>query len=641
MSGIVGIYRRDGAPADRGLIEALTRFLSYVGPDARNSWINGGVALGHSLLITTRDAERESQPLSLGKLTLVADARIDARAELAQKLADAGHPLQPNASDAEYILHAHAAWGRDCVRHLQGDFAFAVWDAERKTLFCGRDHFGVKPFYYSEIGPQVVFSNVLDCLRLHPDVSSDLNDAALADFLLFGLNCDVRATSFRKISRLPPAHTLTVSPAGVAVERYWSAPTNGHIRYKDPREYAHHFQEVFHPAVADRMRSDRVGLLMSGGLDSATVAATACNISHAAAPGAGSDLHAFTMVYESLFADDEGRYARELAQFLKLPIECVPLDSLKPFEGWAGAPAKASNDREGSEALLRWPEPVDDPFMAGLFVQFNAIANTCRVALTGDGGDNLMHFEMWPYAKSMMRSNQWTTLARQMPSYLRRRNSPIPGAVRRVRKVLGAQNPATQFPKWISAALVEKLKLKQRATEWQDLTPNRPHPVLPRGHASLSLPQWPNLFEMQNAGVTKSPVELRHPFLDLRVVNFLLSLPSFPLYMEKKLLRDVLVARVPESVRTRKKTPLAGDDLQQHLRQPDMASLNNVAWVNEIDAYVDTAEVERVILQETKIYNSEPKFSRINAGVRPICLNFWLQSMRIVRYNLHAEARNG
>jgi asparagine synthase (glutamine-hydrolysing) len=641
MSGIVGIYRRDGVPADRGLIEALTRFLSYVGPDARNSWNNGGLALGHSLLVTTRDSERESQPLSLGNLTLVADARIDARTELAQELTNAGHPVVKDDTDADYILHAYAAWGRDCVQHLHGDFAFAIWDAARKTLFCARDHFGVKPFYYSEIGPQVVFSNVLDCLRLHPDVLPDLNDAALADFLLFGLNCDVHATSFRKISRLPPAHTLTVYPAGVSVERYWSAPTDGRIRYKDPREYAQHFQEVFRPAIADRMRSDRVGLLMSGGLDSATVAATACDIAHAAAPGAGSDIHAFTMVYESLFADDEGSYARELAQFLKLPIECVPLDSLQPFQGWPGAPARASNAREASDTPLRWPEPVDDPFMAGLFVQFDAIASTCRVALTGDGGDNLMHFEMWPYTKSMMRSNQWLTLARQMPSYLRRRKSPIPGALRRVRKALGAQNPATQFPKWISPTLVEKLKLKQRAAEWQDLTSNRPHPMLPRGHASLSLPQWPNLFEMQNAGVTKSPVELRHPFLDLRVVNFLLSLPPFPLYMEKKLLRDVLVARVPESVRTRKKTPLAGDALQLHLRQPDTAWLNNVAWVSEIDSYVDTAELERVIHKETKIYNSEPKFSRINAAVRPICLNFWLQSMRRVRYNLHAEARNG
>ena len=641
MSGIVGIYRRDGVPADRGLIEALTRFLTFVGPDARSTWTDRGVALGHSLLVATRESTKESQPLSLGKLTLVADARIDARPELAQKLAAAGHPLPPEPTDADYIIRAYAAWGRDCVNHLQGDFAFAVWDQMRKILFCARDHFGVKPFYYSEIGPQFVFSNVLDCLRLHPDVSPDLNDAAIADFLLFGLNCDVASTAFLKISRLPPAHTLTVYPAGVREERFWSAPTDGHIRYKDSREYAHHFNDVFRPAVADRMRSDRVGLLMSGGLDSATVAATACDVSHSAASGSGSDLHAFTMVYESLFADDEGRYARELAQHLKIPIQCIPLDALQPFEGWPAGTADASNSGDVPAASLRWPEPVDDPFMAGLFVQFGAIAGACRVALTGDGGDNLMHFEMWPHTKSLIRTNQWGTLARQVPAYLRRRKLPISGAARRVRKAFGVQDPATQFPKWVSPALVEQLKLKERAAEWRDLTPNRPHPVLPRGHASLSLPQWPNLFEMQSAGVTKLPVELRHPFLDLRVVNFLLALPPFPLYMEKKLLRDVVAARVPDSIRTRKKTPLAGDALQQHLRQPDTAWLNHVAWVNEIDAYVDTSELERVLRLEAKIYNSESKSSRINAAVRPICLNFWLQSMRRVRYNLHAEVRNG
>ena len=92
------------------------------------------------------------------------------------------------APDSELILHAYAAWGEACVQHLRGDFAFAIWDARRKVLFCARDHFGVKPFYYAELDGVFIFSNTLDCVRLHPDVSGELNESAVADFLLFGLH---------------------------------------------------------------------------------------------------------------------------------------------------------------------------------------------------------------------------------------------------------------------------------------------------------------------------------------------------------------------------------------------------------------------------------------------------------------------
>jgi asparagine synthase (glutamine-hydrolysing) len=640
MSGIAGIYHRDGAPADRGLVNALTRFLAYVGPDTQNIHVKGPIALGHALLATTNESKNEIQPASLdGKFWIVADARIDARDELLNALTSAGHPAGPDTTDAALILQAYRAWGRDCVHRLLGDFAFAIWDADARTLFCARDRFGIKPFYYAEAGAQFIFSNVLDCIRLHPDVSAELNEAAVADFLLFGLNCDVNATTFREIQRLPPAHTLSISPESIHIERYWSAPIDGRVRYKDTRAYVEHFKELFRLAVSDRMRAGRVGLLMSGGLDSATVAATARDLS----VQTGAALHAFTVVYESLFADDEGGYARQLAEALTIPIECIAADSLLPFGGWPqeGEPASNLRNKEVDGHAMAWPEPVDDPFIAGLFVQFRSIAKCCRVALSGDGSDNLMHFEMWPYAKSLVRESDWGTLARQMPPYLRKRRSPLPGAFRRVKRAFGKDDVTPEFPKWLSPEFVERLGLKTRAAQWRELPKNRPHPLLPRGHASLALPQWSNLFEMQSPGVTHCPVEMRHPFLDLRVVNFLLSLPPFPLYMEKKMLREVLIGRVPESVRLRKKTPLSGNPLQQHIRREEATWMSNVKWTKEMESYVDTSKLERILRTESKSSDLKPKLNRIESAVRPICLNFWLQSMRRVRYNLHAEVRNG
>ncbi len=122
--------------------------------------------------------------------------------------------------------------------------------------------------------------------------------------------------------------------------------------------------------MSDRTRVDRAGILLSGGLDSATIATTARELSGSA--GGTLDLRAYTVVYESLIPDQDGRYAREVAEFLKIPLQCIPMDELQPFERW--------EDPEMSS-----PEPVDDPFFAGLFDQFRTIAADCRVVLSGEG----------------------------------------------------------------------------------------------------------------------------------------------------------------------------------------------------------------------------------------------------------------
>jgi asparagine synthase (glutamine-hydrolysing) len=636
MSGIVGIFERTGKPADRGLVEALTRFLAFRGPDARDSWTDGPIGLGHTMLRTTRESLNEKQPASLdGTVWIAADARIDCRSQLIEKMRQAGRAASAADNDSELILKAYSLWQSACVLHLCGDFAFAIWDASRKSLFCARDYFGVKPFYYAHHDGLFIFSNTLDCVRLHPDVSEDLNEAAVADFLLFGLNYDVHTTTFRDVQRLPAAHTLTVTSGALRIERYWSPPTSGRVRYKDPRHYAEHLNVLLQQAVADRLRTDNVGILMSGGIDSAAVAAHARDLSRHVETSCS--LSAYTMVYESLFADQEGTYAKDLARFLQIPIQCIPLDELRPFEHW---PRDEENSGRANQELS-WPEPVDDTFFAGLFTQFRAISANCRVALTGDGSDNLMHFEMGPHARDLARSGNWFDFAVQVSRYLQLRGSIVPGIRRRVERFFGNDPVAAIFPNWLAPELVARLHLTERLKDQCAISTGAGHPILPKAHASLSLPQWSSLFELQDPGVTKCLVEMRHPFLDPRVVNFLLALPPFPLFLEKKLLRDALAGRVPESVRTRKKIPLAGDPLQQYLRRPDTNWISGVKWVKEMRQYVDTSRLEPLIAAETGKIASLNDLSRTNSTIRPICFNFWLQSMRRVRYNLHAEARNG
>jgi asparagine synthase (glutamine-hydrolysing) len=621
VSGIVGMYERSGAPVDLALLQALAHFLSYCGPDARETWSHGSVGLGHTMLRTTRASQTERQPATLdGRLWITADARIDCRDELIGKLIEreGGKLCGPIATDSDLILRSYAVWGADCVQHLRGDFAFAVWDAQRKLLFCARDHFGIKPFYYSELGELFLFSNTLNCLRQHPEVSSELNDVAIGDFLLFGLNCDVATTTFRDIRRLPPAHCMTVSSEGLRIQRYWSAPTDGRVRYQRAEDYVEHFQILLQAAVSDRMAPDRTGILLSGGLDSGTVAATARELS--ACPDRTHDLCAYTVVYDSLFYDEEGTYAQQTADFLKIPIRFIPMDHVQPFERW-------------DDPCLSIPEPVDDPCFAGLFDQFQAIAADCRVVLSGEGNDSLMHFQMWPYLKDLVRNREWQTLLADTPRYAALRQASLPGVWRKVKQLFRNDGANPKCPPWLAPDFARRSGLQERVKEWNQLAPGAPsHPVLPEAYASLSPSYWCHLFELENPGVTHCPVEVRHPFFDLRIVNYLLALPPFPLFFDKKLVREAVVGRLPEQIRTRRKSPLAGDPVVAHFGQRHTAWIDQFAWTGEIDPYVDKSALP--------LFGNEKVSAKAGTDVRPLCLNFWLQSARRVRYNLRAEVRN-
>jgi asparagine synthase (glutamine-hydrolysing) len=634
VSGIAGIFERDGAAADRDTVCRMVRFLSFRGPDASAVHAQGAAALGNALLRTTREALDERQPMTLeGRYWLTADARLDARVELQAKLELEGRKVERQAPDSWLILQAYAAWGGACVRHLRGDFAFAVWDAREQRMFCARDRFGVRPFYYTESGTRFLFSNTLDCLRAVAGVSAALNEAAIGDFLLFGQNCDATTTAFRDVRRIPPAHTLTVSREALRLERYWTPPVDGRVRYANPHDYVEHFQLLLQAAVADRLRTERAGILLSGGLDSGAIASTARDLSGTSV-GAGN-LRAFTVIYHSLIPDRDGSLAQRTAAHLGIPWEGLAADGIEIFDRW-GSPG------------VRWPEPVDDPFLAGLFDQFGMIAADSRVALDGEGSDNLMHFQMRPYASDLLRRGELRRLLAEGGSYMRRRRSFWPGIRRRAMTLFRRDSQAAEFPKWIAPAFSKRLNLEERwrtvalgegplvvnaASDSRDSPAAATHPLLPEAHASLMLPQWTQLFELANAGVTRQTVEVRYPFLDLRIVNFLLAVPPFPWLFQKDLLRQAMAGRLPEDVRTRPKTPMSADPLVAHLARKPAKALETMEWSEQLSEFVNRAALPKLA--------GEKSGAKAAANIRPACLNFWLQSSQRIGYNTKAEAQDG
>ncbi|HKV48666.1 MAG TPA: asparagine synthase-related protein, partial [Candidatus Acidoferrales bacterium] len=446
MSGFVALFQRNGAPIDRGLLNALTSFLSFRGPDALEIWSSGPIGLGHTLLRTSRSNAKERQPTTFdGHCWIVADARLDRRTELRDQLKSMGEAVCSSASDAELILHSYLAWSDDCMKHLFGDFSFAIWDNREQRVFCARDHFGIKPFYYAETRDFFVCSNTLDCIRQHPSVSDDLNDQAVADFLLFGLNCDKATTTFQNIQRLPPAHFLSVRPDQLRIKRYWSPPVDGWIRYRREEEYAEHFLENLRLAVADRMDVDRAGILLSGGMDSGAMAAIAKEIS----PASSTGLKAYTITYEKLLGDREGYFAQQTADFLNIPLEMIPMDDLARFS------PRTSED-------FAFPEPIDDPFALAIHEQFRFIANHSRVVFYGEGVDNLMYFQLAPYLKILANRGEWLALAAAFSGFCWRQRSRWHRFWHRALRRFRRKKSERAVPRWISPDLARRVNLQER-----------------------------------------------------------------------------------------------------------------------------------------------------------------------------------
>ncbi len=570
MSGFVGVFSLDGAPADSGWLSSATAYMAFRGPDRQGVWKDGAVGLGHTLLRTTFESTGERQPLSLdGGVWLAADARIDGRGELIGKLRAGGREPARGVPDAELILHAYHLWGPACVDHLIGDFAFALWDGARRQLFCARDQFGAVPFYWTRVGGETLLvGNTLNTLRLHPGVPATLDEGRIGDLLLFGLLPASDSTIFAAIRRLRPAHTLTATSGRVDVRRYWSPPEDVEpIRCRRPEEYVERFRSLFDLAVGDRLRSDAVATHLSGGMDSASISATANRISNGS--GRVIDLRGYTIVFERLMPDDEGEFARQVAEHCGFPTELLPADDLVLHE----PPA--------SPAWMP-PEPWGLP---GQIAEQEILRRTSRfgrVVLAGLGGDPLLS------ARRQSLRELWrdghTVLA------LRRLAGP---SYRAVRGIFSARDPGTrlEMPGWLDPAFARRAQVAERWHEWM-------YPIAgadqQRGMADA--PLWETVFAGNDPEFSGTPVKTRWPFFDLRLLDFMLAVPPHPWCRAKLILREAMKGRLPESVRLRRKTPLRAFPLAAAVQSDGIpAWMRELLSSREVAPYVDPARVAHLL----------------------------------------------
>lgn len=518
MSGIAGVVRLDGRAVAPETIEALHAAIAHRGGDDRGQYVGGSVAFVHAMLHATQESLRETQPLVDQEPALVftGDLRIDNREELLRQLPAADDQL----SDAELALAAYRQWGDSCVKRLEGDFAFAIWNERTRTLFCARDPFGVKALVYCHLpGKLFAFGSEVMALLAIDDVPREVDDKRIVDFLNVHFD-DTERTFHRAIRRLPGGTTLTLRDGGVTMRRYWSPRDAGRLRLSSDAEYADAFREQLTRAVRVRMRvpdQSQVGSMLSGGLDSSFISAIARN--ELAAAGKGP-LPTFSWIFSDSMAADE----REFQQVMLDTGGFAPtiIDSATAgFSPWSDL-----------DRLLRSGPPYAPNHYMNTGAAKLARQEGVRVLLDGLGGDSTISRGGARLIELLWRG-KLSTLWRELQQLSLRR-----GADESRTRLFVTDVIAPLTPSWLFAL---SWRLRGRHSEdpgqallnprMRQLAGARPYrPVWSARQEHIRhLGESPLLaegLELYDRLMSLNGVEGRYPFFDRRLAEFCISLPA-------------------------------------------------------------------------------------------------------------------
>lgn len=617
--------------------------LAHRGPDRQESWADGSLFLGHAALQVSPESAREEQPYRSPRsgVVLTADVRLDDRDVLTRRL---GLRLLAEASPSDDVLIARAyeRWGRRCVEYLDGAFAFALWDPAERLLFCARDHFGIKPLrYHYAPGRLFACASEIKPLLLHPGVPRRLHEMRLGDHLA-SLD-DGTSTAFERIYRLPPAHTLTVTPDRLRLDRYWQLePAPAPARSDAATVEA--FRDHLFAAVRRRTRtSTRVAAQLSGGLDSSAVT----GVAHALhARGEAPPVEAVSVTTDDVPESDERRYIDAVVRDLSLRAHTLRGDRMGPLSDL--------------DAVYDY---VDDEPVSG---NHHFIWHLCRTAgeqgarvmLDGFDGDTTVSHGL-PYFTELAYAGRWETFAEEADAARRnhtgaahrqatqsvlasgnglfklyglpvlrqhaRHGRPITYAAAawrawrshevsrrlllriprteaagRLRTLRGAGAPTTAppLPTFVDPSFAARTHLAERARELR-VTLGTCSSVYGLQWATLTQNHLGRLLELYDAYAAAHQIELRHPFLDKQLVEFCLSMPSRLSFKDgwtRWILRRSLDGLVPDAVRWRSGKANYTPNFAHGLFTLDADALARYTRdLGPIAPYVDTSRVRKMI----------------------------------------------
>lgn len=372
MCGICGLIQPNAQP-DGTLVRRMTDTLRHRGPDGEGYLFDGPVGFGMRRLavidLYTGDQPIFSEDHSVG---VVFNGEIFNYRSLREELEEYGHQFSTR-SDTECIVHAYEQWGIACPTHLNGQFAFALWDRRQRCALLARDHLGIKPLYYAQVGNQLVFGSEMKALRIHPDCPHEIDPVALDQYLALRYIPAPR-TIFRGVSKLPAAHTLLWTDGRITLQRYWDvtfAPQPG----LQTQELADELRALLNQAVEQQMVADvPLGVFLSGGIDSSILVALMAQ--HSSAP-----VRTFSVIFPTWPGFDESTYAQLVAQrYATAHTEVTVADDVASTL---------------PHLVSAFDEPFADPAALPTLLMAQATRRHVTVVLTGEGADELFAGYGW------------------------------------------------------------------------------------------------------------------------------------------------------------------------------------------------------------------------------------------------------
>ena len=555
MCGIVGIANNGGVAVDRGVLEKMSGAIAHRGPDDDGFYIDGPVGLGMRRL-SIIDVAGGHQPIHNTDRTkwIVFNGEIYNYQELRRGLDERGHELYTN-SDTEAILHLYEEEGADCLRHLRGMFAFAIWDERDRTLFVARDRVGKKPLLYShQTNGDLIFGSEFQALLQHPGISRDVDHQAIDSYLSY-LCVPAPMTAFKQIRKLEPGHWLRWKDGAIETKRYWRPNFSKKIKITE-EEAIEETTRILRESTRLRMISEvPLGAFLSGGVDSSTVVALMAQES-------SEPVKTFSIGFEEQDYS-ELKYARRVAEhvgaeyheFVVRPNALEILPTLVEHYG----------------------EPYADSSAIPTYYVSRETRKHVTVALNGDGGDE--SFAGYERYAAMLMAETYA----KIPAVLRRSliEGPIDmfptselkrSRVRDAKRFLRAANlPRTRrYERWMSSfddevkreiytddfkAAASGLDAGAILDEW--FMAANGSGVLDASMLTDQMTYLPNdlLVKVDIASMANS-LEARSPFLDHNVIEFAASLPEamkMRRFETKSLLKKVAARLVPREVIYRRK----------------------------------------------------------------------------------------
>jgi asparagine synthase (glutamine-hydrolysing) len=557
MCGIAGmIDPKLGHEEGQALLARMLRSIRHRGPDYSSSWQDMPVLLGHNRLSIIDLSDRANQPMVYDGLVIVYNGEVYNYLEIRQDLEKQGYRFS-TASDTEVILAAYREWGADCVTRFVGMWAFAIWDTAQKELFCSRDRFGIKPFYYIHSGDRFYFGSEYAPLKLSPIFNSAFDLDQVSRGLRLGVACYQDSTYFKCLKALPERCNLLFKEGKVSVTPYWDidGAKKFHGTFVEKRE---RFRELFRDSVRLHMRSDvAVGGMLSGGMDSSSIASVV-----------GRDFptvpfKAFTIYYEGRDQMDERAWAsKATSAYPNLePIHHAPSDQevAECFDAVTSA----------YEAPLR-----SSPSISTYFVMKLAAQSRIKVVLGGEGADEYLAGYSPAYDRFVggkIGRAQWLAALSSLWEIREQRS-------------LGFSNLTLLVLKSIAAAVLSEEVIWRGRSRFQFARLVRDTKIssnLPRFHSS-KLNQYlyhvlfhtllPSFLHSVDRMSMAFSIECRVPFLDHRLIEFAFALDDEDKikYGETKyILKRSMEGIVPEAILARRdKQPFVGQEMAKWLSGP-------------------------------------------------------------------------